>query len=151
MKFTKSRLLPVLLFGMIASPWMAVQATEGVVAVNPCAAGKSTDPMVNKTVQDAMRSFVTQQTAGNGLMPVVHEGKVLQLKLFPSKKYPDAFHAGVAKEGSLFASCADFIDPNSGKKYDIDFLVNKNGGNYNVVQPIVHGIDGKKSPYDLSH
>ncbi len=84
-------------------------------------------------------------------MPLVYKGKILQLKLLPSDKHPDAFHAGVKKEGNLFASCADFIDPTSGKKYDIDFLVNKTGGNYNVVQPIVHSIDGKKNPYDLSH
>ena len=117
---------------------------------NPCA-GKQADPEENRSAQAAMKSFVTTQTSGNGFMPVIYQGKILQLKLAPSAKYPDAFHHGVKKEGRLFASCADFIDPISGSKYDIDFLVNKTGDLFNVVQPIVHSIDGVKNPYDLSH
>ena len=117
---------------------------------NPCA-GKQADPEENRSAQAAMKSFVAKQTAGNSLMPVVYQGKILQLKLAPSDKYPDGFHAGVKKEAHLFASCADFVDPISGKKYDIDFLVNKTGDQFNVVQPIVHSVDGVKNPYDLSH
>ncbi|VAX08125.1 hypothetical protein MNBD_GAMMA26-1751 [hydrothermal vent metagenome] len=108
-------------------------------------------PTENQSAQDAMRSFIKIQTAGNGLMPLIHKGKVLQLKLATSDKYPDGFHHGVKKEGHLFTSCADFIDPISGSKFDIDFLVNKSGGSFYVVQPIVHSIDGEKNPYDLSH
>lgn len=105
----------------------------------------------NIKVQNAMKKYVKMQTSKNGLMPIVYKGKVLQLKVAKSKKYPDGFHAGVQKKGDLHASCADFVDPKTGNKYDIDFLVNKVQGEYSIVQPIVHSVNGKKNPYDLDH
>jgi len=108
-------------------------------------------PAVKSKVQSAMKSFVIGQTSSKGLMPVIYKGKVLQLKVLETKKYPDGFHAGVQQDGNLYTSCADFIDPKTKKVYDIDFLVNKVGDSYKVVQPIVHSVDGKKNPYDLDH
>ena len=102
-------------------------------------------------IQDAMKKYVTDHTAESGTLPVVYQGKVLVLTLHTSEKYPDGFHSSVVNEGELFASCADFIDTRTNTKYDIDFLVNQVDGQYLVVQPIVHSIDGKKTPYDLSH
>ena len=101
-------------------------------------------------VQTSMKSYVNTLIQENGYLPVVHEGKVLKLKIKTSKKYPDGFHAGVKSEGKLYASCADFVDT-KGNIYDIDFLVSKNKDTYKVVQPIVHSINGKKNKYDLSH
>lgn len=105
----------------------------------------------NERVQQAMKEYVRLHSSEKELFPVVYKGKVLQLKLATSKKYPDGFHTGVKNTGSYFASCADFVDPKTGKKYDIDFLVNRVGGEFAVVQPIVHSVDGKKNPYDLAH
>lgn len=102
-------------------------------------------------VQEAMKKYVKNHTGEKGLLPVTYKGKILQLKLATSKKYPDGFHEGVKNEGKLFTSCADFVEPATGNKYDIDFLVNKVGSQYLVVQPIVHSVNGKKNPYDLSH
>ena len=105
----------------------------------------------NSEVQDAMKRYVNSNTSEKGLFPLVYQGKILQLKLATSEKYPDGFHSGVKNEGSLYTSCADFVEPATGKKFDIDFLVNKMEGKYHVVQPIVHSVDGKKNPYDLAH
>jgi hypothetical protein len=105
---------------------------------------------VNQEVQKSMKSYVDSITKTQGYLPVVFKGKVLQLKLAKSKQYRDGFHAGVKNKGNLFVSCADFKD-RKGNKYDIDFLVSKNDNGYNVVQPIVHSINGEKNPYDLSH
>lgn len=105
---------------------------------------------VKKDVQNTMISYVNEMIDSNGFFPVVHEGKILQLSLKTSDKYPTAFHAGVKASGKLYASCADFSDP-QGNKYDIDFLVSKNREGYKVIQPIVHSINGKKSKYDLEH
>ncbi len=101
-------------------------------------------------VQKAMRSYVNLMTKDKSLMPVVYKGKVLRLRVDKSEKYPDGFHAGVKNKKNLYVSCVDFIDK-KGNKYDIDFLVNKVGAQYSVVQPIVHSINGEKSPYDLAH
>ncbi len=102
-------------------------------------------------IQQAMKDYVKAQSAGDGQLPVVHDGKVFLLELRTSEKYPDGFHTGIVSEGGLHASCADFTDKKTGKKYDIDFLVNKVKDKYLVVQPIVHKIDGVKNPYDLAH
>ncbi len=102
-------------------------------------------------VQKAMKSFVKSQVKADGLMPVIFKGKVLRLKVASSKKYPDGFHSGVKQEGNLYASCADFIDPITKDKYDVDFIVNNIDGEYRVVQPLVHSKNGDKDPYHLKH
>jgi hypothetical protein len=104
----------------------------------------------NAGVQKAMKTYVNTLIEQNGFMPVLYKGKIHKLKLKKSKKYPDGFHAGVANVGDLFASCADFVDA-SGKVYDIDFLVSKASRGFEVIQPVVHSIAGKKNPYDLNH
>ena len=106
----------------------------------------------NQLVQQAMKDYVnTLVSANDGVMPMLHEGKVLKLELKTSEKYPDAFHEGVQKVGNLYTSCADFIDPTTQDLYDIDFLVSKSEGGFTVVQPLVHSKNGVKSPYDLEH
>lgn len=103
-----------------------------------------------KEIISEMKTYVADLQKEDGYLPLIHKGKVLRLKVKTSKKFPDGFHSGVANEGSYFTACADFVD-DSGKNYDVDFLVSKVGGKYKVVQPIVHSIDGKKNPYDLGH
>lgn len=104
----------------------------------------------DKKAQQAMKSYVTQLTAQDSFLPVVYQGKVLKLKIATSPKYPDGFHNGVQNKGNLYTSCADFVDT-KGNQYDVDFLVNKSEKKFVVIQPIIHSINGKKNPYDLSH
>ena len=100
-------------------------------------------------VHAIMKTFVDQNLADNGILSVMHKGKILQLTVRNSDKYPDGFHSGVKQNGNLYTSCADFT---SGKTmYDIDFLIRKTNNKYIVVQPIVHKVNGIKNPYDLSH
>ena len=115
------------------------------------AVAEQTNLNENQQVQVAMKDYVNKLIADDGLMPILHEGKILQLQLSTSEKYPDGFHEGVSNHGDLFASCADFIDPKTQDKYDIDFLVSKANTDYVVVQPLVHSKNGKKTPYDLDH
>ncbi len=104
---------------------------------------------VKAKVQAPMKAYVAQNVADDGIFSVIHNGKILQLKVKKSDKYPDGFHSGVKQNGNLYTSCADFSS--GGKSYDIDFLVRKTNDKYIVVQPIGHKIDGIKDPYDLSH
>lgn len=100
-------------------------------------------------VQGAMKVYLAQNIADNGILSVMHNRKILQLTVKKSTKYPDGFHSGVKQDGNLYIGCVDFTA--GGKNYDIDFLVRKVKTNYIVVQPIVHKIDGVKDPYDMSH
>jgi hypothetical protein len=118
-----------------------------ITIVSACAA---TPPShVKKQVQESMKKFVNSQTSEDGIMPVLFEGKVLKLKVKTSEKYADGFHTGVKSHDDLYASCADFVDPETKDKYDIDFIVKKVGESYKVVQPIVHSKNGLKHKYDL--
>lgn len=110
----------------------------------------STQILAKDKIQEAMKTYVNKLTEKNGFLPVVHQGKILKLKVLKSDKYPDGFHSGVKSEKNFHASCADFTDE-KGRKYDIDFLVSKSADGFKVVQPIVHSINGKKNRYDLSH
>ena len=133
-------------------PTIAI-ATFACLVVTGCTttASDTSADSTKRAVQNAMRSYVTQQTAETGTLPVVYQGKVLQLELVTSEKYPDGFHAGVTTHGNLYTSCADFRDAQTGKNYDVDFLVNQVDGKFHVVQPIVHKVDGLKNLYDLAH
>ena len=103
----------------------------------------------NSEVQNAMVRYVQTQSANDELMPLLYKGKILRLKLAKSEKYPTGFHSGVKNHGNLFASCADFVNQKTGDKFDVDFIVSRVDGNYHVVQPLVHSLNGKKNPYDL--
>ena len=128
----------------------SASSTETVAAEAPTPEEVTAEEKV--AVQEAMKKYVDTLIAdNNGFMPMLHEGKVLELELAFSEKYPDAFHEGVVKYGSLYTSCADFVDPKTGDKYDIDFLVSMNNDSITVVQPLVHSLNGVKSPYDLEH
>ena len=140
-KINKIKLLYLMLF-MVPSLFLS-----GMVQASSYESKKKSLPKA--AVQRAMKDYVKMHTR-SGFLPIVYQGKILELKLAPSKKYPDAFHAGVKNHGSLYTSCADFVDQ-SGNRYDIDFLVNRSSGKYAVVQPIVHSVNGKKNPYDLAH
>ena len=116
---------------------------------NAYGSASKTDSKQNAAVQKSMIDDVKIQSKGDGLIPILYEGKILKLKLITSKKYPTGFHSGVKNVGTLYASCADFVNPKNGDKIDVDFIVSKVGKRYHVVQPLIHSINGKKNPYDL--
>ena len=57
-------------------------------------------------------------------------------------------HKGIVKKDDFYVSCADFTDK-QGNKYDLDFLVVDNDGNFEVYEAIVHKVNGEKRKYDL--
>lgn len=59
-------------------------------------------------------------------------------------------HEGIVKKGDFYVSCADFTD-GQGRKYDLDFLVVNNGGNFDVYEAIVHKVDGDKRKYHVEN
>ena len=59
-------------------------------------------------------------------------------------------HKGIVKKDDFYVSCADFVD-SQGNKYDLDFLVVDNGGNFEVFEAIVHKVNDDKRKYDLEN
>ena len=68
-------------------------------------------------------------------------GRLHRLKL-------DKVHEGIVKKSDFYVSCADFTDA-SGKKFDLDFLVLRDGENFKIADAVVHAVDGEKRPYHL--
>ncbi|HEV8184546.1 MAG TPA: hypothetical protein VGP40_01230 [Chthoniobacterales bacterium] len=60
----------------------------------------------------------------------------------------DKLHEGIVKKADFYVSYADFTDA-SGKKFDLDFLVLRDGENFKIADAVVHAVDGEKRPYHL--
>ena len=109
----------------------------------PAADDPSIQGETRSGVQQAMQEFISaQQVGGEWLLhydPVT--GELLRLRL-------KELHSGIVNKGHFYVSCADFTDE-SGKAYDLDFLVVPQGDGFRVNQAIVHKVDGEKRPYHV--
>ncbi len=92
-------------------------------------------------VQSAMKEHIKEhKLKGKYVIYDNQDMKVLNLE-------KENLHSGIVKKGDFYVSCADFY---TGKtKYDLDFLVAKDGNSYRVIQTLVHAKNGKKRAYDL--
>jgi len=94
-------------------------------------------------IKASMSEFINGQTVKQTLRiydPV--EDKMYKLKL-------DKLHEGIVKKGDFYVSCADFVDPKNGRKFDLDFLVLPDGDKLVATQAVIHSVDGKKRKYHL--
>jgi hypothetical protein len=96
----------------------------------------------------AIKTAMGQHVQANTLKAnyIIYDNQKGELK----KLTLDNIHEGIVRKGDFFVSCADFKDA-SGKLYDLDFLVAKQGDDYRVIQALVHAVDGKKRPYHLEN
>lgn len=95
-------------------------------------------------VQVAMNKHVKNNTLDSSY--IIYDNEKGELKKLVLEK----LHDGIVRKGDFFVSCADFRD-SSGKLYDLDFLVAKQGSDYRVLQALVHAVEGKKRPYHLEN
>lgn len=119
-----------------------------VVLMIPGAVFAADDPNISRETKDkvqiAMNAHINSLTAKNGGSYPIFDSdsrNVVQLQFLK-------LHTGVVekgKQGKYFISCADFTDE-SGKKYDLDFLVS---ANFEVVEALVHKKDGVKMHYGV--
>ena len=94
------------------------------------------------STQSAMAEHINENTYnGKYIIYDAVTGKLLRLDF-------GVLHKGIVKKDDFYVSCADFSDAN-GNKYDLDFLVVDNGGDFEVYEAIVHKVDGNKRKYDL--
>ncbi len=96
-------------------------------------------------IKASMSEFINGQTVNRTFRiydPV--EDKMYKLKL-------DKLHEGIVKKGNFYVSCADFVDPRNGRKFDLDFLVIPDGDKLVATQAVIHSVDGKKRKYHLEN
>ena len=115
-----------------------------MLATVPAWAGN--DPSIKGELRQAIKQAMVEHVAattieGRYVIYDAVEGKLKKLKFAE-------LHDGVVKKGDFFVSCADFVDA-TGQKYDLDFLVAKQGDGLRVFQGLVHSIDGEKRAYHL--
>lgn len=92
--------------------------------------------------QKAMQTHIEQNQINGDY--VVYDGIQGELLLLE----PVKLHEGLVKKGEYYISCADFVDAD-GNKYDLDFLVAEQDGEYKVYDAIVHKKDGDKRKYHV--
>lgn len=100
--------------------------------------------MERVAIKTAMGHHVQANTLNSSY--IIYDNQKGELK----KLTLDNIHEGIVRKGDFFVSCADFRDT-SGKLYDLDFLVAKQGNDYRVIQALVHAVEGKKRPYHLEN
>ena len=93
-------------------------------------------------IKAAMNAHISSNTVNNQY--VIYDAVSGELKRLALKE----LHSGIVKKGDFYVSCADFTDA-GGKLYDLDFLVVQKGGQYQVIQGLVHAADGKKRKYHV--
>jgi len=95
-----------------------------------------------KGIQAATATYIDQAQVGGSFYiydPVADS--VLELKF-------KEVHAGIAKKGPFFASCADFSAGDTA--YDLDFLVAEKNGVFKVFDVVVHKVGDQKRDYLVS-
>lgn len=94
--------------------------------------------------QKAMTNHIAANTYdGKYVIYDAVDGKLLTLDF-------KTLHTGLVKKGDFYVSCADFAD-SSGNLYDLDFLVGEKGEEFNVIQALVHSVNGNKRKYDVEN
>jgi len=120
--------------------FFALTATNSLLAADdPSIQGKT---RIN--TQKAMADHIQDNTYNSSY--IIYDavtGELLKLKF-------GELHKGIVKKGEFYVSCADFTDT-TGSKYDLDFLVVENGGDFEVFEAIVHKVDGNKRKYSLEN
>ena len=100
--------------------------------------------MTRTNTQKAMAEHIQKNTyKGSYIVYDAVTGELLKLNF-------GELHKGIVKKGDFYVSCADFTD-SSGSKYDLDFLVVDNNGDFEVFEAIVHKVDGNKRIYSLEN
>ena len=123
---------------------LAVILTFGAASVSFSADDPSIKGETRTNTQKAMSGHIDQNTYdGDYIIYDAVTGKLLRLQL-------KELHAGIVKKDDFYVSCADFVD-SQGNKYDLDFLVVDNGGNFEVFEAIVHKVNDDKRKYDLEN
>jgi hypothetical protein len=104
------------------------------------------DPSIKGETRTGVQAAMDQHIQSNVLKGkyIIYDsltGKLHRLVL-------KGLHEGIVKKGEFYVSCADFTDQ-SGKMYDIDFLAAEKDSSFQVLQALVHSVEGKKRKYHV--
>ncbi|MEK9142902.1 MAG: hypothetical protein AAB308_17755 [Nitrospirota bacterium] len=119
---------------------LALYVVLGEVGVG--AAEQRIEVQTQANVMSALKSHIEGNSVdGKYIIYDAVVGKLKKLKF-------DKVHEGMMKNHGFYVSCADFVD-DDGSKYDLDLLVADKGGSFQVVETVVHAINGKKRNFHL--
>jgi len=123
---------------------LAAILTFGTASVLLAADDPSIKGEARANTQKAMAGHIDRNTYnGDYIIYDAVTGDLLKLQF-------KELHKGIVKKDDFYVSCADFVD-SRGNKYDLDFLVVDNGGNFEVYEAIVHKVNDDKRKYDLEN
>ena len=94
-----------------------------------------------QSIQKAMQMHVNDNTVNGNYY--IYDAVTNDVKSLKYKK----LQSGIVKKENFYVSCADFTD-DTGKLYDMDFLVAEHDGSYKVVDSILHKVDGEERKYE---
>ena len=127
---------------MKRAPVIALVLFFGLCGVSFGGDVQSINGKTREGIQSAMRSHIDGNIVdGKYVIYDAVEGKLRKLKF-------DKVHEGIMKNAGFYVSCADFVD-DGGNNYDLDLLVVDKGGNFQVLETVVHAINGEKRKYHL--
>lgn len=93
-------------------------------------------------IMSAMRSHIEGNSVdGKYVVYDAVAGKLRKLTF-------DKVHEGIMKNHGFYVSCADFVDDHGGR-YDLDLLVVDKGGSFQVLETVVHAVNGETRKYHL--
>lgn len=127
---------------MKRAPILALALFFGLCGVSFGGDDQGIKGQTREGIQSAMKSHIDGNIVGGKY--VIYdavEGKLRKLKF-------DRMHEGIVKKDGFYVSCADFVD-DGGNKYDLDLLVVDKEGNFQVLETVVHAINGEKRKYHL--
>jgi hypothetical protein len=119
---------------------LALYVVLGGVGVG--AAEQSIESQTQERVMSVLKSHVEGNSVdGKYVIYDAEAGKLKKLKF-------DKVHEGLMKNHGFYVSCADFVD-DDGNKYDLDLLVADKSGSFQVVETVVHAVNGIKRNFHL--
>jgi len=143
-------LFAVAMGGLLSGGWLASAAEHGGTAPAPTAAkehGGTTQEHGGKAVKvepsaeqirQTIQSYVQGTVQKNGAFPITDPvtGTTRNLEFV-------RVHERVGKTGSLYYSCTDMRDKQSGELLDLDFDVKVTGEQLKVVDQRIHKVAGQ--------
>ena len=127
---------------MKGAPVIALALFFGLCGMSFGADDQSIKDQTREGIQSAMKSHIDGNSVdGKYVIYDAVDGKLRKLKFVK-------VHEGVMKNDGFYVSCADFVD-DGGNKYDLDLLAIDKGGSFQVLETVVHAINGEKRKYHL--
>ena len=134
--------------GLLSAGWLAYAAEHGGTTTAPAKEhGGTTQEHGGKAVNTEPSAQQIRQTIQSYVQGLVQQqdGLTIQDTVTGTTRTLDfvRVHDRVGKTGSLYYSCTDMRDKQTGELLDLDFDVKSEGGKLSVVDQRIHKVNGQ--------